>query len=640
MTVRSAEPSCLKDINFKFIKKNRRLAKKKIKIFIFILFSLPVLTLGQETSARTLDQTIKQLDFKDTDIKDVVRSIATKYGINIFIENKINKRITLHLENVTVESMINFLAEENGLILQRTGNIYKLISPSPPPKMEKPINLSIKNGKISADLQNDDLDKVVRAIIRSSSYNILIARGTSGYVSGVLNRIDFEEGFTELLRSNGFILKKNNNIFIIEKDFSSGLNSNKKGRHSSFFLNIGPDSLLSFDLQNVPIKQVIEEAASKVGENIFIYGNVEGSISARTDRVTFHKLLELLFQGTEYTYRLNNNITLIGSIKDKGMASSKLIMLSYIKADKLIDLLPGSLTAQTELKPIIEQNGIMVIGSKSTILDIEEYIRAIDRPSPQILIETLVLDINNTKAREISINAQRGRNTNSPQDSTGLNLTSLLLPGLDMILNADYLNKQLNGLGKVFGITNIGRLPADFDIRLKALETNGIVQIRSRPQISTLNGYPADISVGETQYYKLTTKTPLRDPNQIYVSEYERFETIEANISLEILPWVSSSGEITVEIHPKFQIPGERVSIDIPPTIQTRELNSTVRLRDGETIILGGLIQTTTSKSTSGIPFLSSLPLIGNLFKNQSNIRSKNELIIYVTPHLYYGDDE
>jgi len=602
-----------------------------------MLTILPISLSAGDSLQVKLDKQIDRLDFKNTDIRDVVRSIATKYDLNIFVGNNLNMKITLHLVDVNVKDVLNFIVHDNGLKMEQTGNIFKISQPQIPEPPPKKIEVALKNDKITADFENDDIKKVVRAIIAISNKNILLEQGTTGTVNGILNDINFEQGFRELLTNNGFRLEKRKDIYIIKRDFvAEGPQGKGKRTRSSFFLNL-QDSLISLEVRDTPISQIVQEAASRLEENIFIYGKIDGTVSARADKLTFLKLLDLVFQGSEYTYKEQDGIILIGNKNVKGITSAELVRLSFLKADKIIELLPQSVQSKAEIKPIVEQNGIMVIGPKSVINNIRAYIKTIDRPSPQILIETLVIDINNTKARELSIEAQKGGGVST--DTSGVGVTDLLLPGLDAVLNANFLNKQISGLGKIFGISNIGKLPDDFDVKVKALETNGVAEVRSRPQIATLNGYPADISVGQTEYFKLTTRTPIRDPNQLYVSEYERFETIEANISLEIIPWVSSSGEITVEIHPKFQIPGERISADLPPTIQTRALNSTVRLKDGETIILGGLIQTVNSENETGIPILSSIPLIGNLFKSQNYVKSKNELIIYVTPHLYYGDD-
>jgi type IV pilus assembly protein PilQ len=102
---------------------------------------------------------------------------------------------------------------------------------------------------------------------------------------------------------------------------------------------------------------------------------------------------------------------------------------------------------------------------------------------------------------------------------------------------------------------------------------------------------------------------------------------------------VSASGEVTVEIHPEFKTPVGIFSSEIPPTINTRVIDSTVRLKDGETIILGGLIEEKESKSHSKVPILGDIPILGNLFRTSHKSIIKTELMIYITPHIFYGDE-
>ena len=99
------------------------------------MISVPLLP--NETAAGPgMEQTIERLDYKDADLRDIVRLLATRYDLNIFVDNAIDKRITLHLAKVKVRDALNFIAKENDLILQQTGNIYKIHPPPPPP--EKP----------------------------------------------------------------------------------------------------------------------------------------------------------------------------------------------------------------------------------------------------------------------------------------------------------------------------------------------------------------------------------------------------------------------------------------------------------------------------------------------------------------------
>jgi len=95
---------------------------------------------------------------------------------------------------------------------------------------------------------------------------------------------------------------------------------------------------------------------------------------------------------------------------------------------------------------------------------------------------------------------------------------------------------------------------------------------------------------------------------------------------------------VTVDIKPEFNTPVGTFSSEIPPTINSRVLDSTVRLKDGETIILGGLIQETEIDNVNKVPILGNIPLLGRLFRNKRTSTVKSELVVFVTPYVFYGD--
>jgi type IV pilus assembly protein PilQ len=170
------------------------------------------------------------------------------------------------------------------------------------------------------------------------------------------------------------------------------------------------------------------------------------------------------------------------------------------------------------------------------------------------------------------------------------------------------------------------------------MEQKGIANIKSRPILATLNGHKATLSIGTTQYFLLKTTIPYRDQNQVLMQESQTFQTIEADVKLEITPYVGADGLITVEIKPDFRSPVGQLSPDIPPTISRRSLSSVVTLREGETIVLGGQMQEMETESRTQVPLLGSIPLLGALFSSSTTTNRKSELLIYVTPHISYGE--
>ena len=207
--------------------------------------------------------------------------------------------------------------------------------------------------------------------------------------------------------------------------------------------------------------------------------------------------------------------------------TSKLIKLKHIKSEGILDLFPESLKKNSTIQIIKEQNALMVLGTNDMISELQNYLGQIDYPTPQILIEALVVDYNTSNIRDIGV---MFGSTNSIPDSLGWSNTGQLDLGINnnglftTQLNGAYLNDPLDDIGNWLGVGNLGVLPSDFYVKIQALENQGKANIRSRPQIATLNGHPASISIGTTQYYILKTVTPVNSTSSIVTQESERFE--------------------------------------------------------------------------------------------------------------------
>ncbi|MCB0258371.1 MAG: type II and III secretion system protein [Calditrichaeota bacterium] len=614
------------------------------KLFI-IWFLLLIKAAPAQPAASVIDtslgnpfaQIIETLDFKNTDLKDIIRILATKYRINVLVEDGVQQRLTLHLVNVRLEDAIRFIVEDNGLVLKRFGNIYKIQNPPELPSPPKVWHVEYDAGLLSVDLQQEDLPEAIRQISKVSGQTLLVDRQARGTISGRLHKVAFEEGLGELLKINGFILSKVKSTYHIRR---MGISGEKNSPEHNFWINVRQGKI-DLDVAGAPLRQVLEELSRQSSTNLLLLGSPQGTVNARLNDVTLEECLSLLLLESDFTFKRSGDIYLVGDKNNKGLATSRLIKLKHLKVDGILEMLPGKVTQKAELKIVKEHNALLINGAQDVINDIAAIIRDVDHPIPQVFLEALVVDFNTFDTRELSVEMGVG----APPDS---NIIDRYIPGLDLYRSGKDANKfladisindRLHRLGGFFSGINIGRLPDDFYLRVKALETAGKANIRSKPQIATLNGHTAELKIGETRYFKLVSEIPLRDPSQIYLQTTERFQTVEINISLKITPWVSASGEITVEIDPEFNTPGDQLSPEVPPNVQSRTLHSTVRLRDGETIVLGGLIQEIDSESVSRLPILGRLPLIGKLFSSRNHNKTKSELIIYVTPHLTYSDE-
>jgi type IV pilus assembly protein PilQ len=336
----------------------------------------------------------------------------------------------------------------------------------------------------------------------------------------------------------------------------------------------------------------------------------------------------MILRNTQFTFRESEGVFFVGQKENKALLATRLFRLKYLRAEQALDMVPQSITSVATIKVSKEHNGIVAIGPGDVLAQTEEFLSKIDQPVPQVLLEAVVVEFDRTKGLDLGVNAGRQTKTDTSR------VTQSYIPGLDFVMDAVDVTKRLGQ----FGVKNLGSLPSDFYLRLRALEQRGVANVRSRPLLATLNGHQASLSIGTTQYFILKTTTPYRDPNQVILQESQTFTQIDADIKLEITPFVGSDGLITVDIKPDFKTPIGTLNPDTPPTINRRAMSSTIIMREGETIVLGGLIQESDSEVRSQTPILGSIPLLGYLFASTSTSKSKSELLIYVTPHVSYGE--
>lgn len=595
--------------------------------------------LNLEVVPENLFQKVENLNVSNIDSRDFLRALGRQYDVNLIVDNTINRQVTLRLSDVSVIEVLIFVCQEYNLSLTQTGQVFRVREynePEPEPIIAEPF-INYENEFLSVDLEEVELSVFTRELTRATGQNIIIRNGVRGTLSGYLNNVELENGLNILLSNNGFSLRDKAGVYIIDR---LGFTGGEEGSGSNFWVTM-EGGLVNLDVVNAPVTDVIREIGYQSDVNMITYGLPNTSITAKANDLTIDQALTYIFRGTEFTFRKEGEMYILGDKNTSGIASNKLIRLKHIRSDVIVELIPESIIQNASVQVIKEQNGLMVIGTNDVIVELENFIEQIDFPTPQIMIEALVVDVNTSDMYQLGLSLAQG----GAPDSSFFNPFSILFGqgadqqgGVTVQGSGQDINNAFVSGGNLFGVQNLGRMPQDFFFRIQALDQEGLVSVRSRPQISTLNGHTASIEIGTTQYFLLTSTTPLQSPNQIVTQESQRFESIEANVLLEITPWVSASGDVTVEVHPEFNTPVGTFNSDIPPTINSRVLDSTVRLKDGETIILGGLIQESESENLNKVPILGDIPLLGRLFRNKSTSLMKSELVIFITPHVFYGD--
>jgi type IV pilus assembly protein PilQ len=616
-----------------------------------IIIALSTRAAGQEAElARPPDAGLPKsalemttLNFKDADVRDIFRALSHQHKLNLFVDNSITARTTVALSRVRVIDAVRFLCEQNNLVLVVEGGIIRIApAPKPLPPPPKPPMVYYEGGLLSVQLKNDHLEQVVERLIEATGKNILVAGGTTGLLSGTLNDIDFDVGITQLMNNNGFAVQTRNGIYIVSRlEHYVGPSVGGQGpqqRAGPYWISV-KDSLVTIDVTNASIERVINDIVRQMNADVVFYNPVTGIVTARASNISLGRALDLILRNTNFAYRESEGILFVGEKSSKALASTKLLRLKYLRAEKAVEMIPPSIASQSTAKVLKEHNGIVMIAQSDVVNQAEEFLQAIDKPVAQVLIEAVVVDFDRSRGLELGAEAGFRRSADTSLVSAG---PDILVPGIDVSVSGSQLNRMLSGSLNLFGvdlgIANLGRLPGSFYLNLRALEEKGLANVRSRPLIATLNGHTASLSIGTTQYFILKTTTPYRDPTQVIFQESQQFQTIEADVKLEITPYVGADGQITVEIKPDFRTPVGILSPNIPPTINRRAMSSTLVMREGETIVLGGLIQELETEQRTQTPILGSIPLLGALFSSTSKSTRKSELIIYVTPHISYGE--
>jgi type IV pilus assembly protein PilQ len=581
--------------------------------------------------------TIEAMNVRGADLRDVLRGIAMQYELNLIVDNDIDDRVTVRLADLPVIDAVLFLVEEYGLELDQRGSIIRLRRTPVPEPEPLPLSIEVSTSLLSVDLNDAPLDAVIRRIAEGSGRNIMVRQGLSGSVSGRFRDVAPEEGLRALLANNGFVLReREGGILVVDR---SGSLSEGTAPGSGIFVS-AKDNLLELELTNAPVMDVLREIASQLSLKLVTYGSSENVISARASGLTVDQALTYLFRGTNLTHRKDGDVYVVADRQAGTVSTSRLIRLNHARSAGMADLIPPELRQRAAIQVIKEQNGLMVQASSDVIYEIEQFVAQLDRRSPQILIEALVVDFEDLDELDIGFRfGLRDIDSTHIPGHWRFGAGREFDRGFSASARGERIDRELNPVRNLLGLRTIGHLPADFYLQIQALERAGKAKVVSRPQIATLNGHPASISVGTTQYYILRTTSPVPPGGQYFPIESERFERVEAHVRLEVVPWVTEAGDVNAEIRPEFSTPVGALDPRVPPTINTRQLETTVRLRDGETIILGGLIQESRVNEQSMVPVLGRIPILGKLFRSRKSVRRKSELVIYITPHVFYGDE-
>ncbi len=279
------------------------------------------------------------------------------------------------------------------------------------------------------------------------------------------------------------------------------------------------------------------------------------------------------------------------------LADTRSFPIENVDANTAQGLLPNFLYPY--LFENTDQNAIVVSAPTLMLNKIGRDLAMVDIPPPQIMVEAIAVEF-----------------TTRNQDDRSLGLS---YEGMEFLGSIDSATGAME-------FRTMTRLPEDFQARLHALETKGIAKVWARPRIAVMNGRTAELFIGQTRFMEVEIPS--------YSGVTRQVQGVDVGVRLRISPWTGGNGEITFVLEPGVS----NISAVDPksglPQVSNREADTHIRVKDGETAVVGGLMRQEEYVTHRKIPLLGELPLIGHLFRSKSRERMDSELVIFVTPHL------
>lgn len=372
-----------------------------------------------------------------------------------------------------------------------------------------------------------------------------------------------------------------------------------------------PEQLFTISIDDAEIKDVLESLlVYQGGMSLVLSGGIEGRISLRLKDVTWETMLDAVLQAGGYTSFERNNVLFISD--SRKTLTTEAFNLNFANAKDIEKTISNLVSSEGKVGINDRLNSIIVSDNAANLEQIRQAIGKLDVKAPQVMIEVLILNVKLTNELKMGV------------DWTALGKTATI--------SKNFFNQGLSATGgsNPFGQLKFSKATSDWTLTglVDFIETCEDVKILANPKILVLNNHTATIdSVEEIPYQELSETSA---GGSIGTTSFK-----EAGIKLEVTPQITDDGYIIMHIKPEqsAQI-GKSEGSDIP-VIETRKADTTLRVKDGQTIIIGGLRKKEPSVKESKIPILGDIPLIGFLFRRIYTEQIESELGVFITPHIY-----
>jgi type IV pilus assembly protein PilQ len=391
---------------------------------------------------------------------------------------------------------------------------------------------------------------------------------------------------------------------------------------------------ISLDLKDADIKDVFRTISQLTQLNIVVDPEVRGTVTVQLEDVPWDQALDLILKQNGLGYVLENNIMRIATTQKLQAEQADRARLSEARqaaepTRTLIKKLSYARAAEITptIKSVMSKRGDIVVDARTNTLIIREiptYLPAVlqlidqlDTATPQVMIESRIVETTKSLGRSLGINW----GTNVFSDVAHGNTTNLIFPNTAVGSTRVGLDN-----GPAVASVRLGNILNTFtlDVALSAAENQGLLKIISSPKVAALTNTAASIQSG------------VQIPVQTNVNNTTTVIYVDATLRLTVTPQITNEGTILLDVQVSKREPAVALNLslgqNVPLTI--REYRGQILVRDGGTTVIGGIFQINDQDQNNMIPGLWKIPILGNLFRNNTRTEKHDELLIFITPRI------
>lgn len=381
----------------------------------------------------------------------------------------------------------------------------------------------------------------------------------------------------------------------------------------------GAQPLINNVWVDVPLTQVLRDVSLQARVTIAADPSVtDHLVSLEAQGMPVEECLRRLTAGQGLSVRkVDNNLYIVGSVRSDSpsfgaLADVRRVYLKYVTARHVRDCLPRGL--QPYVSSGERKTELLVVAPSEEMERIAQIVGQLDVPLEQVVLEALVVELSEEAAKEWGIDWER----------SGRDTLFSLKEGMDAFV----------GVARRTSINE--REFRTLMVTLRMLVLNGRASIRSRPRVATLNGEQATIDVSLEEYFNIIT-----DVNGAFLRT--ELQVVKSGVMLKMTPQIGQDGDITVQVTTEVSDVASRQNTVVGhdaeaagtlPVIRRRKADTRVTVKEGDAIVIGGLIETQERNQVKKVPVLGSLPVIGVLFRATQDTTVQKEVVIFITPHV------